>query len=101
MRLAGKMLSRDSRNFHGWGYRRTIIHHLESNTLNGKSMAMEELDYTTRMISTNLSNFSAWHNRTKLTSRILDEKRATAKERKSMLDDGMTRHGDQVFVGKG
>jgi geranylgeranyl transferase type-2 subunit alpha len=88
LRLAGKMLTRDNRNFHGWGYRRTIIDNLESKALDGKSMALEELDYTTKMIRTNLSNFSAWHNRTKLIARILDEKNASDEERKQMLDEG-------------
>ncbi|ERF70499.1 hypothetical protein EPUS_07356 [Endocarpon pusillum Z07020] len=87
LRLAGKMLSRDNRNFHGWGYRRMIINSLESEALNGKSMATNELDYTKKMISTNLSNFSAWHNRTKLILRILDEKCADDDERKQMLDE--------------
>ena len=27
--LVGKMLSRDSRNFHGWGYRRTVVKNIE------------------------------------------------------------------------
>jgi len=98
LRLAGKMLSRDSRNFHGWGYRRTIVDHLESDKLNGKSMARDELDYTTRMISTNLSNFSAWHNRTKLISRILDERSADEDERRAMLDEGDMGHADQGFA---
>jgi geranylgeranyl transferase type-2 subunit alpha len=88
LRLAGKMLTRDNRNFHGWGYRRTIIDNLESEALDGKSMALDELDYTTKMIRTNLSNFSAWHNRTKLIARILNEKNATDEERKQMLDEG-------------
>lgn len=88
LRLAGKMLSRDNRNFHGWGYRRMIINSLESEALNGKSMATNELDYTKKMISANLSNFSAWHNRTKLILRILDEKCADDDERKQMLDEG-------------
>jgi geranylgeranyl transferase type-2 subunit alpha len=95
LRLAGKMLSRDNRNFHGWGYRRMIIKNLESDALNGRSMTANELDYTTKMIKTNLSNFSAWHNRTKLISRILDEKSATEIERKDMLDEGrMDRKAD-------
>jgi Protein prenyltransferase alpha subunit repeat len=88
LRLVGKMLTRDNRNFHGWGYRRIIIDNLESKVLDGQSMALEELDYTTKMIRTNLSNFSAWHSRTKLTTRILDEKSATDEERKQMLDEG-------------
>lgn len=88
LRLAGKMLTRDNRNFHGWGYRRTIIDNLESKALDGKSVALDELDYTTKMIRTNLSNFSAWHNRTKLMAKILDEKNASDVERKQMLDQG-------------
>ena len=88
LRLVGKMLTRDNRNFLGWGYRRTIVDNLEGKTLDGKSMATEELDYTKRMIKSNLSNFSAWHNRTKLISRTLDERSAGDEERKQMLDEG-------------
>jgi geranylgeranyl transferase type-2 subunit alpha len=69
--LVSKMLTRDSRNFHGWGYRRTVVHNLES--LTHTSMTRSEFEYTTKMIKTNLSNFSAWHNRTQLISRLLKE----------------------------
>lgn len=86
--LVGKMLSMDSRNFHGWGYRREVIAVLESFPPEKKSMVQEEFDYTTKMIKTNLSNFSAWHNRTKLIQRLLNEKSASDEERKKMLDDG-------------
>ncbi|PGG96776.1 hypothetical protein AJ79_09459 [Helicocarpus griseus UAMH5409] len=98
--LVGKMLSLDNRNFHGWEYRRQVISMLEdlaSNDNEGgsdevsvaaqKSMAKAELDYTTRMIGTNLSNFSAWHNRTRLILRILNEQSASDEERRKMLDD--------------
>ncbi|PGH36834.1 geranylgeranyl transferase type-2 subunit alpha [[Emmonsia] crescens] len=98
--LVGKMLSLDSRNFHGWGYRRQVISALEELASNDdqrkdnseeasapKSMAKAELDYTTKMISTNLSNFSAWHNRTQLILRLLNEQSASDEERKKMLDD--------------
>lgn len=88
LRLVGKMLNRDSRNFHGWGYRRTIISNLEDPARSGRSMAQSELDYTTKMISSNLSNFSAWHNRTKLILRILEDQSADDAERKQMLDEG-------------
>ena len=98
LRLANKMLARDNRNFHGWGYRRRIIDKLESNALNGKSMALEELNYTTKMIGINLSNFSAWHNRTRLVSRILDEKCADDSERKQMLDEGRMGQIDRDFA---
>ena len=83
--LVGKMLARDSRNFHGWSYRRTVIANLES--LDDSTMARSELDYTTKMISANLSNFSAWHNRSKLIIRTLEEQNANAGERKAMFEE--------------
>ena len=86
--LVGKMLNRDSRNFHGWGYRRTVVQSLESPALQGQSMARSEFDYTKKMIGTNLSNFSAWHNRTKLIIQILDENNASDDERQVMLEQG-------------
>jgi geranylgeranyl transferase type-2 subunit alpha len=84
----GKVLTRDSRNFHGWGYKRTVVASLESKALNGSSMAKAELDDTTKMIGLNLSNFSAWYNCTKLILTVLDEKAATDEERHQTLDDG-------------
>ncbi|PQE17173.1 hypothetical protein CJF32_00009024 [Rutstroemia sp. NJR-2017a WRK4] len=85
--LVGKMLTRDSRNFHGWGYRRTVVSQLESPELNGSSMIESEFEYTTRMITRELKNFSAWHNRSKLIPRLLDERKATDAERRQFLDD--------------
>lgn len=87
--LVGKMLSRDSRNFHGWGYRRRVVQSLESLALQGQSMSKQEFDYTKKMIGANLSNFSAWHNRTKLILKILDEQQGSDEERRRMLDDGL------------
>lgn len=88
LKLVSKMLTRDSRNFHGWGYRRTVVDKLESPSLNGKSMSRGEYEYTTKMIGQNLSNFSAWHNRSRLILQILEEEHASADERRKMLDDG-------------
>ncbi|KAJ9614739.1 Rab geranylgeranyltransferase [Knufia peltigerae] len=85
--LVGKMLSRDSRNFHGWGYRRMVVSNLESPALQGQSMSRSELEYTKKMIGTNLSNFSAWHNRTKVLLKILAEEHASDEDRRQMLDD--------------
>lgn len=87
--LVGKMLSRDSRNFHGWGYRRIVVSSLESPALQGRSMSRSELEYTKKMIGTNLSNFSAWHNRSKLILKILDEEEASDDDRQDMLNEGM------------
>ncbi|KAI9737213.1 MAG: Rab geranylgeranyltransferase [Claussenomyces sp. TS43310] len=87
--LVSVMLVRDSRNYHGWGYRRIVVEQLESSALNGSSMVESEFAYTTKMISAHLSNFSAWHARSKLIPRLLDERKADDTSRKTFLDDGM------------
>ncbi len=51
------------------------------------SMVEDEFAYTTKMIETNLSNFSAWHNRSKLIPRLLDERHADASARRKFLED--------------
>lgn len=81
------MLVRDSRNFHGWGYRRMVVEELESEALEGKSMVEEEFEYTTKMVYTSLSNFSAWHYRSKLIPRLLDERGASDEAREALLDE--------------
>ena len=86
--LVGKMLARDNRNFHGWGYRRRVISELESSKLDGKSMVETEFEYTTKMIKASLGNFSAWHSRSKLIPKLLNKRNATDKERRQFLDDG-------------
>ena len=97
LNLVGQMLSRDGRNFHGWGYRRTVVTALESQALKvddeAHSLVKAELDYTATMINTDLSNFSAWHNRSRLIPRLLDERGAGDEERKAMLDEGMWQEG--------
>lgn len=93
--LDTKMLSKDRRNFHAWGYRRNVVSHLESAVLNGTSMIESEFDFTSKMIRVDLSNFSAWHNRSKLIPRLLDERQADASARKKFFDDGTT---DCVFI---
>lgn len=92
--LVGKMLSLDSRNFHGWGYRRKVVSALEILSTELKSaptaMTEDEFKYTTKMIESNLSNFSAWHRRSKLIPRLLDERNASTKERRELLNKGRT-----------
>ncbi|KAI1084092.1 hypothetical protein F5B20DRAFT_526674 [Whalleya microplaca] len=83
--LVSKMLTKDRRNFHAWGYRRSVVAKLESPVLQGKSMAEDEFAYTTKMIGTDLSNFSAWHNRSQLILRVLDERGADDKARAAFL----------------
>lgn len=92
--LVSKMLSMDSRNFHGWGYRRRVVEAVEDlrskadESSERESLAKVELDYATKMIGTNLSNFSAWHNRTMVLLRLLDEERASDEDRRKRLDEG-------------
>ncbi|KAI5950310.1 BET4 [Candida margitis] len=80
-KTVGKMLELDQRNFHGWQYRRFVVENLElekSASRNGDSteailrLNLDEFDYTTAKISVDFSNFSAWHNRTKLIPKIYD-----------------------------
>ncbi|PBP22030.1 geranylgeranyl transferase type 2 alpha [Diplocarpon rosae] len=87
--LVSKMLIKDSRNFHGWGYRRKVVSELESVHLNGESLVESEFEYTTKMIHApkGLSNFSAWHRRSKLIPRLLDERNANDTVRQQFLDD--------------
>lgn len=66
-----------------------VVEKLESPALNGKSLVEEEFAYTTKMVNTNLSNFSAWHNRSQLIPRLLDERNAIDEARKEFLDEGM------------
>lgn len=87
--LVAMMLVKDSRNFHGWRYRRIIVAQLESPALDGTSMVESEFEYTTKMIKSNLSNFSAWHNRSKLIPRLLDERKADDVARRKFLDEGI------------
>jgi geranylgeranyl transferase type-2 subunit alpha len=84
------MLALDGRNFHGWGYRRIVVEKIEdiSTTSDGAapSLAQSEFDYTTKMISSNLSNFSAWHARSRLLPRLLSEQHASREARIAAYD---------------
>jgi geranylgeranyl transferase type-2 subunit alpha len=88
------MLALDGRNFHGWGYRRTVVERIEeaataldpTNSTNASSLAQSEFDYTTKMISSNLSNFSAWHARSRLLPHLLSEQSASPTARIAAYD---------------
>ena len=98
--LDSKMLTKDRRNFHAWGYRRQVVERLESEALSvdteaeatagkrGTSLVEPEFEYTTKMIHRDLSNFSAWHNRSKLIPRLLAERNADDAARTAFFEEG-------------
>ncbi|KAI0064687.1 rab-protein geranylgeranyltransferase [Artomyces pyxidatus] len=62
-----RMLDVDSRNFHAWNYRRYVL-----SSMPVKRPEATELAYTTKKIESNFSNFSAWHQRTKVLTSLWD-----------------------------
>ncbi|KAJ1976323.1 Rab geranylgeranyltransferase [Dimargaris xerosporica] len=67
LKLVGRMLDLDARNFHGWNYRSYITDNrcaLASTPEEALRVHQQEFDYTTTKIHQNFSNRSAWHNRT-------------------------------------
>ncbi|KAK9480887.1 hypothetical protein V1514DRAFT_317745 [Lipomyces japonicus] len=78
MGLVSKLLEYDARNFHGWHYRRYVVakrtgRDESASPGSGSSLVRDEFDYTTVKIKQNFSNFSAWHNRTKLIPKLIEQ----------------------------
>jgi geranylgeranyl transferase type-2 subunit alpha len=97
--LVSKMLTKDRRNFHAWGYRRRVVTQLEAPELEGTSMVESEFAYTTKKIRDDLSNFSAWHNRSQLVLRLLDERGADDQARKRLLEEELDLVREGLNVG--
>ncbi|KZL78180.1 geranylgeranyl transferase type-2 subunit alpha [Colletotrichum tofieldiae] len=97
--LVSKMLTKDRRNFHAWGYRRKVVATLESAALDGGSLVEYEFEYTTKMINVDLSNFSAWHNRSNLIPRLLEERGADDEARQKFLEDELNLVREALNVG--
>lgn len=53
--------SRAFATVHAWNYRRYVLENMPK-----KRPAQAELEYTTRKVEANFSNFSAWHQRSKV-----------------------------------
>ncbi|KAG0238051.1 hypothetical protein BGW42_007605 [Actinomortierella wolfii] len=87
--MVSKFLELDARNFHGWDYRRYIIRQLDrqdnGNTQKILERAQAEFDFTTTKISQNFSNYSAWHNRSKLLTQLTEN--MTEAERQQVIDN--------------
>ncbi|KAG1176673.1 hypothetical protein G6F70_003372 [Rhizopus microsporus] len=80
--LVDKMLSLDARNFHGWDYRRYVLSHLRKINNSNEDvykLAVSEYDFTTKKINQSFSNYSSWHQRSKLLPEIVAPKRAEEK----------------------
>ena len=60
-------LEKDDRNFHVWNHRSTVFSLIrEYFPDNFQEFLNKELEFTIQMIKKNLSNFSAWHYRSRL-----------------------------------
>ncbi len=60
-------LEKDDRNFHVWNHRLTIFEMIKKYFPNNfQEFLNKELDFSIGMVKKNLSNFSAWHYRSKL-----------------------------------
>ncbi|KAI8369858.1 hypothetical protein EDC96DRAFT_440570 [Choanephora cucurbitarum] len=68
------MLTYDARNFHGWNYRRYVVSHLRKQAKDEHELTAiikNEYEFTTRKINQSFSNYSAWHQRSKLLPEIV------------------------------
>ncbi|ANZ78018.1 BA75_04573T0 [Komagataella pastoris] len=88
MALIDKMLTMDSRNYHVWAYRRYIVGLVQSKMEREEDIIlsnMEEFNYTTKLIEENISNYSAWHNRSQLLQKLLNSKTEGFEDKYSFL----------------
>ncbi|EAU88364.2 RAB-protein geranylgeranyltransferase [Coprinopsis cinerea okayama7 len=90
-----KLLDADARNFHAWDYRRYVLASMPV-----PRPELSELGYTSRKIGANFSNFSAWHQRSKVLPRLweagtLDEKTSRESEFELVRNAMYTEPADQ------
>ncbi|GBC08809.1 hypothetical protein RclHR1_00840010 [Rhizophagus clarus] len=84
LQLIGKVLELDARNFHAWDYRRYVTPKLSYAT--ETSLTQTEFDFTTTKINQSFSNYSAWHQRSKLLPILIKEKNLDELEKKKLID---------------
>ncbi|CAJ0912506.1 20339_t:CDS:2 [Entrophospora sp. SA101] len=71
---------------HGWDYRRYVTSKLSSTVDDSKSIIESEFDFTTVKINQNFSNYSAWHQRSKLLPLLIEERNYNSEEIKTFID---------------
>lgn len=76
--IVNTLLKMDSRNFHGWHYRRMIVKKLEN--LTNTSFNIHEFEYVTEKINNDISNFSAWHQRVHIINSMFNSDQIANKE---------------------
>ncbi|CAG8465807.1 2506_t:CDS:10, partial [Scutellospora calospora] len=84
--LVCKMLDMDARNFHGWGYRRYVISKLSCIDSDAINICRTEFDFTTTKINQNFSNYSAWHQRSKLLPKLVKDEQFDDQEKKNLVN---------------
>lgn len=63
LKTCERFLEMDGRNFHGWDYRRFLV-------CLGDREPKQELEFSTRLINGNFSNYSSWHYRSSLLPKV-------------------------------
>ena len=65
--LCARLLALDARNFHCWSYRRFVAAHFDAPA---DAVLAQELAFTRTKIDENFSNYSAWHQRSLLLTKM-------------------------------
>lgn len=73
-KLSAFMLSKDSRNFHGWAHRMRVKVIIEAQSREQRmDLNREELAFVESKINEDFANYSAWHHRSTLLPRVHPE----------------------------
>ncbi|ORZ00995.1 hypothetical protein BCR43DRAFT_486185 [Syncephalastrum racemosum] len=97
--LVDKLLAMDARNFHGWDYRRYVVRQLRSlakDEHEEKAIVRSEFEYTLRKINQKVTNYSAWHQRSKLLPEVVQD--MSDKERSKLFEEEMDLAKAAIFT---
>lgn len=74
---------------HGWDYRRYVVRQmrmLAKDEQEEKAIVSSEFEYTLRKINQKITNYSAWHQRSKLLPEVVED--MSDKECNKLFEDG-------------